>query len=65
VTGLASIVGPLSLSQTLAFFSGPQAPVHFPGAAFLLAALLAFVAWCILLSRLRTPFATAVPAAGE
>ena len=45
--GLSAIVGPLALTETLARYSGPGARVYFPGAAFLLAALLAFV--CLLL----------------
>ena len=52
VMGLASIVGPLSLSQTLAYFSASDAPIFFPGAGFLLAALLACVALVLLLVRL-------------
>jgi DHA1 family tetracycline resistance protein-like MFS transporter len=43
VMGMASIVGPLVLSQVLAYFSGDDAPVHFPGASFLLAAMLGLV----------------------
>ncbi len=35
---LSSIFGPPLMTGSLAFFSGPAAPVYFPGAPFLLAA---------------------------
>ena len=53
VMGLASIIGPLTLTQALAHFSAPDARVHFPGAAFLLAAAYAFVCLTMLLLQLR------------
>ncbi|MCC6917982.1 MAG: TCR/Tet family MFS transporter [Alphaproteobacteria bacterium] len=37
---LGSVFGPLLLTQTLARFTEPGAPIYFPGAAFLLAAVL-------------------------
>jgi DHA1 family tetracycline resistance protein-like MFS transporter len=52
VMGLSSIIGPLALTQTLAHFSGPDAEVHFPGAAFLLAATFASIALFLLLAQL-------------
>jgi MFS transporter, DHA1 family, tetracycline resistance protein len=54
VLGLASIIGPITLTQILAHFSAPHARVHFPGAAFLLAASYAFVCLTLLLLRLRS-----------
>jgi hypothetical protein len=54
---LSSIVGPFALTQTLAQFTGPQASFIFPGAAFLLAAVLAAVCFVLLsvaLARRRT-----------
>jgi DHA1 family tetracycline resistance protein-like MFS transporter len=51
VMGLSSIVGPFVLTETLARFSAPDAPLHFPGAAFLLAALLALVCLGLLLAQ--------------
>jgi DHA1 family tetracycline resistance protein-like MFS transporter len=57
VIGLSSIVGPFALTQTLAQFTGPQASFIFPGAAFLLAAVLAAVCFVLLsvaLARRRT-----------
>jgi len=47
---LTSIVGPPMLTQALAHFSSPRAPIYFPGAAFLTAAMLAFAS-VLLLSR--------------
>jgi len=38
---MSSIVGPPLMAQLFARFSGPAAPVHLPGAAFLLSAILA------------------------
>lgn len=54
--GLGSIVGPLALTQTLAYFSSDAARAggyFFPGAAFVLSSLLSAVCFMILLSRLR------------
>ena len=53
VMGLSSIVGPLSLTQTFARFSGPHAAIHFPGAAFLLAATYALTCLGLLSVQLR------------
>jgi MFS transporter, DHA1 family, tetracycline resistance protein len=36
--GLGSIAGPLVLTAPMAYFTGPNAPVYFPGAAFVVAA---------------------------
>jgi DHA1 family tetracycline resistance protein-like MFS transporter len=60
VMGLSSIVGPFALTETLARFSGPNAAIQFPGAAFLLAALLAFVCLCLLLAQRAALRAAAV-----
>ncbi len=49
--GVGSIVAPLVLTQPMAFFTGPHAPVHFPGAGFVMAALFGLVA-LLLLRRL-------------
>ena len=51
--GLCSIIGPPVLTQTLAHFSGPNAKVYFPGAAFLLASGFALTSLFLLLSGLR------------
>jgi MFS transporter, DHA1 family, tetracycline resistance protein len=47
--GLASVIAPLVLSQTLARFAAPDAPHPFPGAAFLVAATLAALCLALLL----------------
>lgn len=47
--GLSAILGPLALTETMARFSGPTARAQFPGAAFLLAALLAALSLVLLL----------------
>jgi MFS transporter, DHA1 family, tetracycline resistance protein len=52
--GLSAIFGPLALTETMARFSGPHARVEFPGAAFVLAALLAALSLALLLGQLRS-----------
>jgi len=39
ITSLTSVGAPLLMTSLLAWFSGPHAPVYFPGAAFMTAAL--------------------------
>ncbi|HEX5657476.1 MAG TPA: MFS transporter, partial [Polyangiales bacterium] len=51
IMGLSSIIGPYVLTQTMAYYSSPSAPVYFPGAAFLLAAGCALL--CLLLFELQ------------
>ncbi len=41
LVSLAAIVGPPAMTQAFAFFSSPAAPVQVPGAAFVLAAMMA------------------------
>ena len=36
--GIGSVLGPLLLTAPMAYFTGPSAPLHFPGAAFVIAA---------------------------
>jgi DHA1 family tetracycline resistance protein-like MFS transporter len=55
VMGLSSVVGPLLLTQTMARFSGADAPVYFPGAAFLLSAGFSVVCLVLLRWQLREP----------
>jgi DHA1 family tetracycline resistance protein-like MFS transporter len=50
LNGIGMILSPFVLTHTLSWFTGPQAPVHFPGAAFVLSACvtvcaLALFAW--------------------
>jgi DHA1 family tetracycline resistance protein-like MFS transporter len=40
LASIANITGPLVMTQAFALFTAPNAPLHFPGAAFVLAALL-------------------------
>ena len=47
--GVGSVAAPLILTQPLAWFTAADAPVYFPGAAFIVAALFALLA----LARLR------------
>lgn len=37
---LTSVLGPIMMTSTFAYFTGPSAPFYFPGASFLLGALL-------------------------
>jgi DHA1 family tetracycline resistance protein-like MFS transporter len=58
---LTTIIGPLVMTQTLGRFSGADAPVYFPGAAFLLAAILATLSLLIVLRTIAP--ASALPEA--
>jgi MFS transporter, DHA1 family, tetracycline resistance protein len=51
--GLSSIIGPLSLTQTLAHFTRPHAQPFFPGAAFVLAGSLAALCLALLIAQQR------------
>lgn len=44
LNAIGAITGPLLLNPALAFFTGPRAPVHFPGAAFVIASAFGFAA---------------------
>lgn len=50
VMALANVGGPLLMTQTFAYFTAPDAPVFFPGAAFIVAALLNLTAFVLLMS---------------
>lgn len=52
LNAIGAIAGPLLFNPTLAWFTSAEAPVHFPGAAFMIAAAFAFAA-LIALSRTR------------
>jgi DHA1 family tetracycline resistance protein-like MFS transporter len=54
VMGLSSVVGPLLLTQTMARFSAADAPVYFPGAAFVLSAGFSLVCLFLLRVQLRS-----------
>ncbi len=53
VGSIAAIIGPLLMTQSFAVFSGSDAPIYFPGIAFLLAGVLAIVAVLIFAINLR------------
>jgi MFS transporter, DHA1 family, tetracycline resistance protein len=44
VAGITLILSPLIMTQLFAFFSGPETPIYFPGAPFLVAAILMLAA---------------------
>lgn len=46
--GIGSIIGPLVLTAPMAYFTGHAAPIHFPGAAFIVAAVAAIAALVLL-----------------
>ena len=48
VMGLGQLAAPLLLTGTMAWFTSDRAPVHFPGAAFLVAALFGLLAAAML-----------------
>lgn len=52
---LSTIIGPLLMTQTLGRFSAPDASVYFPGAAFLLATVLAGLSLLIVLRAGKAP----------
>jgi MFS transporter, DHA1 family, tetracycline resistance protein len=61
---LTTIIGPMLMTQVLGRFSSAGAPIYFPGAAFLLAAVLALCALLIVIrAGAKTP-ASALPQAG-
>lgn len=55
LTSVAAIFGPFAMTQSLAFFTAPRAPIHFPGAPFILAALLTLIALSVLKATARVP----------
>ena len=63
LVSLAAILGPPVMTQAFAFFSAPAAPIHLPGAAFVLAATLA--TGTLILFRRATPAARSAPSTPE
>ncbi|HTR97407.1 MAG TPA: TCR/Tet family MFS transporter [Candidatus Acidoferrales bacterium] len=60
---VAAILGPPVLTQAFAYFTRPGAPLQFPGAAYLLAALLSLAAIATVALFARRAFVVKVPAA--
>lgn len=60
IAAFASILAPIILTQPLAYFTGPHAPVQFPGAAFIVSSVMAIVAIAMLA---MTPKADRAPVA--
>jgi DHA1 family tetracycline resistance protein-like MFS transporter len=58
---LTTIIGPLLMTQTLGHFSAPNAPIYFPGAAFLLATGLALISLALILRGAKAPAAALPP----
>jgi DHA1 family tetracycline resistance protein-like MFS transporter len=56
---LCSIISPLMMTQTFAYFTAAEAPVYFPGAAFLLAAILTVMSLALFI---RTTAPLSIPA---
>jgi DHA1 family tetracycline resistance protein-like MFS transporter len=54
IISITSIVGPLVMSNLFAFFTGPIAPFYFPGAPFMLAAVLMLISCLFAYKALRT-----------
>ncbi len=68
IGSVAMIIAPLMMTQTFAYFSGPDAPIYFPGASFLLATLLIVIAQAILIwnwNHTKVPVSEAQPSAAE
>lgn len=53
VASLSSIIGPPLMTEVFSYFSGPAAPVHFPGAAFITAAVLTAASGALYVRTLR------------
>jgi DHA1 family tetracycline resistance protein-like MFS transporter len=54
LVSVTSIVGPLLMTNLFAFFTGNKAPVYFPGAPFLMGALLTLVSLILIIRSLNT-----------
>ncbi|MCB2410907.1 TCR/Tet family MFS transporter [Hymenobacter lucidus] len=53
LVSLTSIVGPPLMTNLFSYFTGPKAPVHFPGAAFLTGAILTVGSMLLAMKSLR------------
>lgn len=62
IMGLGSLISPVLLVKPMAWFTSPAAPVHFPGVAFAIAALVTMGAIALLRTTPRQSAASAQPA---
>jgi|TARA_B100000767_G_scaffold275391_1_gene312124 DHA1 family tetracycline resistance protein-like MFS transporter len=53
IASLATIAGPLILTQTFTYFTSDQAPVYLPGSAFFVAAAITLIALLIFVVKIR------------
>jgi DHA1 family tetracycline resistance protein-like MFS transporter len=60
-SSLSSIIGPPFMTEIFSYFSGPAAPIHFPGAAFLAAAGLTAASGALYMKTIRI---SGVPVSG-
>jgi DHA1 family tetracycline resistance protein-like MFS transporter len=65
VYSLSSILGPPLMTQVFGYFSGPKAPIEFPGAAFVTAAALTVASGVLYGRALGISHASAEAPAGE
>jgi DHA1 family tetracycline resistance protein-like MFS transporter len=56
LVSISAIIGPPMMSNLFSFFSGPNAPVYFPGAAFLTGSLLVCISILIVRRAFRKHF---------
>ena len=53
VGSVAAIIGPAVMTQSFTYFTGDGTPYYFPGVAFVIAAVLAFIALVIFIANMR------------
>jgi MFS transporter, DHA1 family, tetracycline resistance protein len=59
---LSAIIGPVLMNGVFKYFTADDAPINFPGAAFILGAILTFISTALLIKPLRAYNATAAKA---
>lgn len=63
LSSITTIIGPLIFTQLFGFFTGPDTPVAFGGAPYLLAGILLFCGLAVLVIKVARPPAAAIPQA--
>jgi DHA1 family tetracycline resistance protein-like MFS transporter len=53
LVSVTSIIGPLLMTNLFAWFTGPSTPVQFPGAPFLMAAILTLISLSLVFQMLQ------------